>query len=143
MKTWIKVARFQLADQTSFTALPWGVLAINLVIWYVIAALIVRKTMDLAIPLCAQHRFRYQHLRLAAILMMIGGGIIVIISFFVPADYLAYAIFTFMGLLLVALVTWLAAGVFLRPKFIDASLGVFGGPGEQFLAHQYFLRRMG
>jgi hypothetical protein len=37
MKTWIKVARFQLADQTSFTALPWGVLAINLAIWYVIA----------------------------------------------------------------------------------------------------------
>jgi hypothetical protein len=37
MKTWMKVARFQLADQTSFTALPWGVLAINLAIWYVIA----------------------------------------------------------------------------------------------------------
>jgi hypothetical protein len=104
------------------------------VIWYAIAALMVRKTMDLAIPLCAQHRFRYQQLRLAAIFMMIGGGIIVIVSFFVPADYLAYPIFAFMGLLLAGLITWLTAGVFLRPKFIDTSLGVFSGPGEQFLA---------
>ena len=37
MNTWIKVARFQLADQTSFTALPWGVLLLNFAIWYVIA----------------------------------------------------------------------------------------------------------
>jgi hypothetical protein len=37
MNTWIKVARFQMADGLSYTALPWGVLAINFVIWYVIA----------------------------------------------------------------------------------------------------------
>lgn len=104
------------------------------VIWYLIAALFVRKRMDLGIPLCVQHRFRYQQLRWASILMLIGGGILVIISFFVPADYLAYPIFAFMGLLVGGLVTWLTAGVFLRPKFIDTSLGVFSGPGEQFLA---------
>ena len=37
MSTWIKVARFQLADQTTYTGLPWGVLGINFTIWYVIA----------------------------------------------------------------------------------------------------------
>jgi hypothetical protein len=37
MNTWIKVARFQLTDQTSFSWLPWGVLVVNLAIWYVIA----------------------------------------------------------------------------------------------------------
>jgi hypothetical protein len=37
MNTWIKVARFQLADQTSFTWLPWGILGVNFAIWYVIA----------------------------------------------------------------------------------------------------------
>ena len=37
MNIWIKVARFQLADQITFTGLPWGVLAINFAIWYVIA----------------------------------------------------------------------------------------------------------
>ncbi len=104
------------------------------VIWYIIAALMVRKTMDLAVPLCVQHRYRFQQLRRAAIGMAICGGILVIISFFIPADYLAYPIFAFMGLLLAGLITWLTAGVFLRPKFIDASLGVFSGPGEQFLA---------
>lgn len=37
MNTWIKVARFQLADPMSYTALPWGILGINFAIWYVIA----------------------------------------------------------------------------------------------------------
>lgn len=37
MNTWIKVARFQMVDGVSYTALPWGVLGINFVIWYVIA----------------------------------------------------------------------------------------------------------
>jgi hypothetical protein len=38
MTTWIKVARFHLADRLSYTALPWGVLAINLAIYLAIAA---------------------------------------------------------------------------------------------------------
>jgi hypothetical protein len=38
MNTWIKVARFHLADRLSYTALPWGVLAINLAIYLAIAA---------------------------------------------------------------------------------------------------------
>ena len=37
MNTWIKVARFQLADRLSYTALPWGILAVNFAIWYVLA----------------------------------------------------------------------------------------------------------
>lgn len=37
MNTWIKVARFQSADGLSFTALPWGILGLNFVIWYVLA----------------------------------------------------------------------------------------------------------
>jgi hypothetical protein len=38
MTTWIKVARFHLADRLSYTALPWGVLAVNLAIYVAIAA---------------------------------------------------------------------------------------------------------
>jgi hypothetical protein len=38
MTTWIKVARFHLADRLSYTALPWGVLAINFAIYLAIAA---------------------------------------------------------------------------------------------------------
>jgi hypothetical protein len=38
MTTWIKVARFHLADRLSYTALPWGVLAVNFAIYLVIAA---------------------------------------------------------------------------------------------------------
>jgi hypothetical protein len=104
------------------------------VIWYIIAAYMVRKRMDLAIPLCAEHRIRFQWLRQAAILMMIGSTIFVIISFFLPPDYLAYAIFSFFGLLLIGLVTWLIAGQFLRPIFINQSLGIFRGANEHFLA---------
>ena len=71
---------------------------------------------------------RFQWLRVAAILMMIGSSIFVIISFFLPPDYLAYAIFAFFGLLLAGFVTWLVAGQLLRPKFINESLGVFQRP---------------
>jgi len=114
---------------------PWVyILLLPGVIWYIIAALIVRKRMDLAIPLCAQHRMRFQWLRMAAILMMIGSSIFVIISFFLPPDYLAYAVFSFFGLLLIGFVTWLVAGQLLRPKLINESLGVFRGAGEHFLA---------
>jgi hypothetical protein len=104
------------------------------IIWYVIAALIVRKRMDLVVSLCEQHKMRYQRTRQAAILMMIGGGIFVIVSFFVSADYLIYPMLACFVLLLAGFITWLVAGLFLQPKFIDASLGVFSGPGEQFLA---------
>jgi hypothetical protein len=38
MTTWIKVARFHLADRLSYTALPWGVLAVNFAIYLAIAA---------------------------------------------------------------------------------------------------------
>jgi hypothetical protein len=36
--TWVKVARYHLADRLSYTALPWGVLAINFAIYLAIAA---------------------------------------------------------------------------------------------------------
>jgi hypothetical protein len=104
------------------------------IVWYVIAALIVRKRMDLAVPLCAEHRLRYQNMRLASILMMIGSSIFVIVSFFVSADHLIYPMVAFFLLLLAGFITWLVAGLFLAPKFIDSSIGVFSGPGEQFLA---------
>jgi hypothetical protein len=104
------------------------------VIWYAIAALFVRKRMDLAVPLCVQHRYRYLQLRRAAIAMMIAGGIFVIVSFFVSADDLIYPMLACFVLLLAGVITWLVAGLFLTPKFIDAALGVFSGPGEQFLA---------
>jgi hypothetical protein len=104
------------------------------VIWYAIAALLVRKRMDLAIPLCVQHRHRYQLLRRAAISMMVGGGIFVIVSFLVSADNLIYPMLACFALLLAGVITWLVAGLFLVPKYIDAALGVFSGPGEQFLA---------
>ncbi len=114
---------------------PWlFILLLPGIVWYVIAALIVRKRMDLAVGLCDLHKLRYQRMRQAAILMMIGGGIFVIVSFFVPADYLIYPMLACFALLLAGFITWLVAGLFLRPKFIDASLGVFSGPGEQFLA---------
>ena len=104
------------------------------IIWYVIAALLIRKRMDLAVPLCAEHRMRYQNMRLASILMMIGSSIFVIASFFVSADDLIYPMLAFFLLLLAGFITWLVAGLFLTPKFMDSSIGVFSGPGEQFLA---------
>jgi len=114
---------------------PWVyLLLLPGVIWYIIAALIVRKRMDLAIPLCAQHRMRFQWLRMAAILMMIGSSIFVVVSFLVAADYLIYPMLAFFVLLLAGFITWLIAVQVLRPKFIDASVGVFSGAGEQFLS---------
>ena len=38
MTTWIKVARFHLVDRTSFTALPWAVLAFDFLVWLALAA---------------------------------------------------------------------------------------------------------
>ena len=38
MNTWLKVARYQMVDRFSLTALPWAVLAINFGIYYAIAA---------------------------------------------------------------------------------------------------------
>jgi hypothetical protein len=37
MSTWIKVARFHLADRLSYTGVPWAVLGINFAIWFVLA----------------------------------------------------------------------------------------------------------
>jgi hypothetical protein len=65
---------------------------------------------------------------------MIAGGICVIVSFFVSADYLIYPMVACFVLLLAGVITWLVAGLFLVPKYMDAALGVFSGPGEQFLA---------
>jgi hypothetical protein len=42
--TWVKVARFHLADRLSYTALPWGVLAVNFAIYVAIAASVGRGT---------------------------------------------------------------------------------------------------
>jgi len=38
MRTWIKVARFQLADRVSYAILPWAVLAFVFAVWVVLAA---------------------------------------------------------------------------------------------------------
>lgn len=38
MTTWIKVARFHLADRLSYTVLPWGVLAFDFAVWLILAA---------------------------------------------------------------------------------------------------------
>jgi hypothetical protein len=114
---------------------PWlFILLLPGIIWYAIVAFIVRKRMDVGISLCEQHKMRYQRMRLAVILMIIGAGIFVIASFFGSADYLVYLMLACFVLLLAGAITWLVACVFLRPKFIDESLGVFSGAGEQFLA---------
>jgi hypothetical protein len=37
MNTWMKVARFHLADWFNFLVLPWGVMAFSWVVWYMLA----------------------------------------------------------------------------------------------------------
>ncbi len=104
----------------------------NLLI-YVIVALIVRKSMELNVPLCETHhgdRKRYNIL--AAILLLgfipAGFGVGQFVSNGEGIGFLIGAIMFIAGL-----VFWVLASGYIRPTKIDETHGVFASVGEPFL----------
>jgi hypothetical protein len=108
------------------------IILFNLLI-YVIVALIVRKSIELNVPLCETHhgdRKRYNIL--AAVLMLGALPTGLLIGMTIPgSEGIAILMGTIM--FVAGLVFWVIASGYIRPKKIDETQAVFRGAGEAFL----------
>jgi hypothetical protein len=100
---------------------------------YVIVALIVRKSMELNVPLCEVHhgeRKRYNMLAAILLLGFIPAGIALgqLLPNGEAIGFLVGAIMFIAGLIF-----WVIASGYIRPTKIDDTHGVFSGVGEPFL----------
>jgi hypothetical protein len=99
---------------------------------YVIVALVVRKSIKVGVPLCAQHAQRRSiAVTLAWVLPLIGiADAFVLPQFHVDGGVIALITF---ALILAGLVTWLVVANPIRPAMIDAMRGEFTGACAAFL----------
>jgi hypothetical protein len=99
-----------------------------------IIALAASKRIVVHVPLCSKHRERYKGLRLAAILLLLGGiPEMVAAGTYLPADYQGIGIFAGFMALLTGLICLSIYGSVLRPKFIDNDFGYFRNVSVNFL----------
>jgi hypothetical protein len=99
---------------------------------YVIVALIVRKTIRVGVPLCAQHAQRRSlWITLAWVLPLIGiADAFVLPRFTVDPDWIVLLVVAF---ILAGLVIWAVVGNPIRPRSIDNFSAEFSGFCEPFL----------
>lgn len=99
---------------------------------YVILAVIVRKSMKLTVPLCAQHAQRRSiGVILAWVLPLAGiADAIILPQFNVDAGIVVLAC---LGLIVAGLVIWAVVGNPIRPQRIDQLYGEFTGFCEAYL----------
>lgn len=101
---------------------------------YAIAATFASKRMVVEVPLCSNHLERYRALRLAAILLLLGGiPEMIAAGTWLPKDYQPLGIFAGFLALLAGLICLSIYGNVLRPKHIDKSLGYFRNASRDFL----------
>jgi hypothetical protein len=108
-------------------------IALIALLLYIIVALIVRKSMELNVPLCDAHHSERKRYNLLAGILLLGA---------IPAGFVAGS-FTSLGVdvgWLIGLIMFVAglifviiAGNFFHPTQIDETHGVFAGAGEDFL----------
>ncbi|MGC2695968.1 MAG: hypothetical protein WA738_09270 [Candidatus Angelobacter sp.] len=102
------------------------------VLVYLIVALIVRKSMRLTVPLCAQHAQRRSlAVNLAWVIPLIGIADAFILPNF-GVDGGLVALITVV-MILAGIVIWAIVDYPIRPKFIDQYHGVFTGFCEAYL----------
>lgn len=114
---------------------PWYIVFIFFgLLPYAIAATVESKRMVIQVPLCSNHLERYKALRLAAILLLLGGiPEMVAAETWLPQEYQGLGIFAgFLGLLAGLICLSIYGGV-LRPKYIDRDLGYFRNVSRDFL----------
>ncbi|HUR36310.1 MAG TPA: hypothetical protein VM009_00735 [Terriglobales bacterium] len=100
---------------------------------YAIVALIVRKNMELDVPICEQHHGERKRFQIIGALLMIGsipGGMILNMAVGISEG----------GSWIVGVISFLAGAIFIgragsvmSPKKIDDTHGEFGGVSEEFL----------
>jgi hypothetical protein len=102
------------------------------VLIYVIVAIIVRKTMKVQVPLCAQHAQRRSTAVMLSWIMPLIGIADVIVLPRVGVD-VAVAVLLMFALVVAGGITWAIVGTPIRPKRIDQYRGIFTGFCEEFL----------
>jgi hypothetical protein len=105
---------------------------LNIVV-YLIVALIVRKQMELNVPLCDKHHAERKRYNLLGALFTLGAlpvGIFIGTAF---NDAEGFAWLTGFGMFVAGVVFLILAGKYLRPKKIDDQGGIFTGASEAFL----------
>jgi hypothetical protein len=102
---------------------------------FLILALVGSKRMVVQIPLCSKHLERYKGLRLASILLLLGGiPEMIAAGTWLPENYQGLGVLAgFLALLagLFCLSFYLAV---LRPKYIDKNFGYFRNAHANFLS---------
>lgn len=101
-------------------------------LFYIILALVLRKTARVAIPFCHEHRSRRTNMYIIATVLLIAWipEWIVLAYLNVDGGWIALAT---VGMILAGLVVLAVAGSQFAPVFIDASCARFKGAEEPFL----------
>jgi hypothetical protein len=104
------------------------------VLIYVIVALIVRKSIRVSVPLCAQHAQRRSiAVTLAWVLPLIGiADIFVLSQFNVDGGIIALVTTAF---ILARILIWAVVENPIRPTLVDSAHGEFTGLSARFLEH--------
>jgi hypothetical protein len=98
---------------------------------YIIVAVIVRKQMELNLPLCDAHNNDRKRYFLIGLLMLIGFLPIGLILGFNLSEALGWI--TGVGMFIAGVVFWQLSTLGIRPVKIDDARGVFSGIGDAFL----------
>jgi len=99
---------------------------------YVIVAVIVRKSIRLTVPLCAQHAQRRSlAVNLAWVIPLIGVADAFILPRFGVSD--GWAVLIVIAAIIIGIVIWAVVDYPIRPKLIDQYHGVFTGLSEEYL----------
>jgi hypothetical protein len=102
---------------------------------FLIMALVGSKRMVVQIPLCAKHLERYKGLRLASILLLLGGiPEMTSAATWLPEDLQGFDVFVGILALLAGLFCLSFYLAVLRPKYIDKSFGYFRNAHANFLS---------
>ncbi|HWX53055.1 MAG TPA: hypothetical protein VN176_00550 [Verrucomicrobiae bacterium] len=112
---------------------PWLYILIVSPIIYVIVALIVRKQMRLAIPLCDEHAARRKRMILIGWGLAVAGIASVIILANVSSDAAGIGVLLLFVLLFGGLIVGVIGARIITPAYIDASYGSFNGACRAFL----------
>ena len=103
------------------------------VLIYVIVALVVRKTVKVAVPLCARHRQRRSlWVTLAWVLPLIGIADAFILPSLLNLDP-GWIVLLVAGLILAGLIIWMVVGNPIRPQSIDNFSAEFSGFCDPFV----------
>lgn len=108
----------------------WYVLLFVAILVYIIAAVIVRKKVKLAVGLCAAHRQRRRTFLLTALGLLVFGCLSIFVAIQFEFELLGWLA---VPVLLVALIVALYASSTLSPARIEDAEARFRGCGEVFL----------